>query len=97
MTRMGFGLSVAPKFMDVIVRWIKGDMRDVDNYVDDVRLPSSSTSEASDAFADLGLPMKPPEAMASSRVLGLQLWRSPTGQIIWRKRDDCDIELQARS
>ena len=36
MTRMGFGMNIAPKFMDIIVRWVTREFPEVDNYVDDV-------------------------------------------------------------
>ena len=35
MTRMGFGLNVAPKIMDMVVKWVTNDLPGVDNYVDD--------------------------------------------------------------
>ena len=44
MTRMGFGLSVAPKLMNIIVRYVTRAMPDVDNYVDDVVVPEADNS-----------------------------------------------------
>ena len=41
MTRMGFGLSIAPKVMDAIIKYLTRDCADVDNYVDDLRVPSA--------------------------------------------------------
>ena len=32
MERMGFGLSVAPKFFDAVVKWTPRDFEGVDNY-----------------------------------------------------------------
>ena len=70
MTRMGFGLSVAPKFMDMIIRWVTKDMADhrVDNYVHDVRVPRTETQNAASAFAACGLPTKEPETMVTTSV-----------------------------
>ena len=39
MERMGFGLSIAPNFMDIIFKWVLRASADVDNYVDDVYVP----------------------------------------------------------
>ena len=39
MTRMGFGMNIAPKFMDIIVRWVTHEFPEVHNYVDDVMTP----------------------------------------------------------
>ena len=39
MTRMGFGLSVAPKQMDIVVKCVTRNMPDVDNNVDDLMVP----------------------------------------------------------
>ena len=60
MTWMGFGLSVAPKFMDMIIRWVTKDLADVNNYADDVRVPRTETQNAALAFAAHGLPTKDP-------------------------------------
>lgn len=71
MIRMGFGLSVVFKFMDVIIRWVIRVMSDVDNYVDDVRV---SLVVASGVFAEFyfnGLFTKLSEFMVEVRVLGL--------------------------
>ena len=38
-TRMGFGLSVAPKQMDIVVKCVTRNMPDVDNNVDDLMVP----------------------------------------------------------
>ena len=39
MERMGFGLAVAPKFMDIIIKWVLRKFDKVDNYIDDVLSP----------------------------------------------------------
>ena len=41
MTRMAFGMSVAPKMMDVIVKYVMREHNDVDNYVDDLVVPKA--------------------------------------------------------
>ena len=57
MTRMGFRLSVATKFVDIIVRWVTHILPAVDNYVDDVMIPCqwcrrSCRTHAGVQFAD---------------------------------------------
>ena len=45
MERMGFGLAVAPKVMDAIIKWVIRGFTDVDNYVDDLRVPEQIEEE----------------------------------------------------
>ena len=88
MTRMGFGLNVAPKFMDMIVRWTTHPFRGVDNYIDDLRVPAALSERVAARLAQYGLISKPEEAMSTSRVLGLQLSIPlDDGQVMWRRRD----------
>ncbi|XP_065177095.1 uncharacterized protein LOC135806835 [Sycon ciliatum] len=87
MTRMGFGLNIAPKFMDIIVRWVTREFDDVDNYIDDVRVPVALTETVTARLASYGLETKPAEPMPTSRVLGLQLSTPPDGRTEWRRRD----------
>ena len=54
MTRMGFGLSIAPKFMDIIVRWLTQEFAGVDNYIDDLLTPSAVTIQVSEKLEKFG-------------------------------------------
>ena len=92
MTWMGFGLSVAPKFMDVIIRYVTRDEEDVDNYVDDLRVPEEKVVNVIELLARYGLPTKPAEEMSSARVLGLQLSENDSGTV-WSRRSGVSIEL----
>ena len=92
MTRMGFGLSIAPKFMNMIVRWITRGMPAVDNYVDDLKAPRKDCPDVASKLAEHGLPTKPAEPFAESRVLGLQLSKDEE-TVMWRRRDRADLEL----
>ena len=92
MTRMGFGLSVAPKFMDTIIRYVTRDMAKVDNYVDDLMVPKKQSAEVVQLLMSYGLPTKPAEKMSSARVLGLQLTEDENG-IKWSRRADASVDL----
>ncbi|XP_065176529.1 uncharacterized protein LOC135806289 [Sycon ciliatum] len=88
MERMGFGLSIAPKFMDIIVKWVLRAYADVDNCVDDLYVPKPRLRAVTDQLSQYGLPTKPAEPVVSARVLGLQLSESADGQVRWKRRGD---------
>jgi len=96
MERMGFGLAIAPKFMDVIVKWILRDIIEADNYVDDLFVPKDRQLEAEAKLAEYGLHTKPAEALDSARVLGLQLNSEADASTTWRRREQ-DLTLPASS
>ena len=93
MSRMGFGLSVAPKFMDIIIQWILQVFPQADNYVDDIRVPRSESDAVAARLLEYGLPTKPAELMASARVLGLQLEPSGDKGTRWFRRSGINLEL----
>ena len=94
MERMGFGLSVAPKILDAIVKWVVRNFEGVDNYVDDLRVPDELLEPVARELAKYGLDTKPAEKFTEARVLGLQL-EQRTGETCWRRRDGCDMKLPA--
>ena len=87
MTRMGFGLSIAPKVMDMIVKCVTNDLPEVDNYVDDLMVPRSQQQFVTERLALYGLPTKPAEPLSVARVLGLQLKELPDGSAAWSRRE----------
>ncbi|XP_065185766.1 uncharacterized protein LOC135816500 [Sycon ciliatum] len=91
MTRMGFGLAIAPKFMHLVIQWITRHRPEVDNYVDDIRAPAEVTQCVADELAAYGLPTKPAEPMEESRVLGMQLKANADGAMGWSRRE-IDLE-----
>ena len=93
MTRMGFGMNIAPKFMDIIVRWVTREFPEVDNYVDDVMTPLCDADAVAAKMLEFGLPTKSIEQFAISRVLGLQLKTIGDGQVQWSRRSDIDLKL----
>ena len=97
MERMGFGLSVAPKAMDMIVKFVTCDIASVDNYVDDLYVPEEVIGQVQERLKEFGLPTKPAEVAASSRVLGLQLGTKDDGTVTWRRRDGIDLQVPANA
>jgi len=93
LARMGFGLSVAPKAMDLIVKWVTRDIPAVDNYVDDLYVPDSRTSDVTAKMSDYGLPTKPAAPVTGTRVLGLEVRKGLNGSASWKRRDGVDLAL----
>ena len=86
MTRVGFGMNIAPKFMDIIIRYVTRGYPEVDNYVDDLRIPTQLVDPVTAALHRFGLPTKPAEHLPNARVLGLQLSTSDD-RVMWHRRD----------
>ena len=93
MERMGFGLSIAPKYMDMIVSWVLRDFPGSDNYVDDIFTPRHDADRVKSALQAYGFPTKPAEDVPSSRILGLQLSRDNSGEVHWQRREGVDLNL----
>ena len=93
MERMAFGLSIAPKFLDIIVKWVLRDVVDADNYVDDIHVPRDRAAEVSSQLAAFGFETKPAEPLPDARVLGLQLHSSATGEVLWTRRQGVDLSV----
>ena len=91
--RMGFGLSVAPKAMDLIVKWATRDLAGVDNYVDDLYVPEQLVDRTKSRLLEYGLPTKPAEPAVSARVLGLQLQADDEGSVSWTRREGVSLQL----
>ena len=92
MTRMGFGLSIAPKVMDAIIKYVTRGCADVDNYVDDLRVPSAQVNHEVAQMSHFGLETKPAEQLSTARVLGLQLYREDD-KLYWDRCDDVQLHV----
>ena len=90
MERMGFGLSIAPKVMDVIVKFVTSSYPGVYNYVDDLLVPTDVAEEVKEELTSYGLPTKPAEPLEEARVLGLQV-ESENGEQKWSRRDGMSL------
>eukprot|EP00117_Sycon_ciliatum_P033147 scpid74252/ scgid25568/ len=91
-TRMAFGLAIAPKFMDIIVQWILRHHSNVDNYIDDILTPQVEADDVATDLRRYGLDTKPSEPLPSARVLGLQI-SSSSGRLQWSRRSGVDLAV----
>eukprot|EP00117_Sycon_ciliatum_P016048 scpid17635/ scgid15645/ Gag-Pol polyprotein; Matrix protein p10; p20; Capsid protein p25; Nucleocapsid protein p14; Protease p15; Reverse transcriptase/ribonuclease H p90; Integrase p46 len=93
MTRMGFGLNIAPKIMTAIVQWVTRSFPAVDSYIDDIRSPNACSDAVAAKLLEYGLPTKPAEPLVATRVLGLQLHQDDDGSTYWSRRPGLDVSL----
>ena len=101
LTRLGFGLSVAPLVMRKVLGMALSRDPKVDSatspYVDDILVNEDivTAAEVKGHLEGLGLVCKPPEDVSKgARVLGLRVWGEQQG-LFW-KRDDQDLELPSK-
>ena len=93
LTRLGFGLNVAPKIMSTILRRVlslREDIREAtDNYIDDVIVDTSRVSIETvvSHLSRYGLEVKEPENFDRARVLGLQIGLAGKRRI-WSRGND---------
>ena len=97
LTRLGFGISVAPLAMRKVLAMALSRDPQVDSatspYVDDILVNEDVISAVmvKDHLETLGLVCKPPEKVAEgARVLGIRVWGEQRG-LFW-KRDGEDIQ-----
>jgi hypothetical protein len=108
LTRMGFGLNIAPTIMTEIVRWIlNSDTRmreNTDSYIDDIYVNESfiSVEEVEKVFNNFGLICKKPENLSQAnevRVLGMKVFKDQH-VVRWKRdnqvRDELDVESISR-
>ena len=92
LTRLGFGLNVAPKIMTTIVRKVLSINDKIesatDSYIDDIviNLERISSEDVVKQLNFYGLETKEPERLGSCRVLGVKTYRK--GNSIHWKRDN---------
>ena len=90
LTRLGFGLSSAPRIMSEILRTVLSldskIQQGTNHYIDDVIVNEDivSAEEVIDHLRKYGLESKLPQPLESSKVLGLQL-RESDGCLMWNR------------
>lgn len=90
LTRLGFGLSVAPKIMTAVVRHVLSACPRVsegtDSFVDDIIVDQSKVSvdEVRRHLQDFGLECKGPVPLEDARVLGLRV-RRDGADYVWER------------
>ena len=96
LTRLGFGLSVAPKIMSAIVNHVlKSDSNigeGTDFYIDDIIVDNSkiSNEEVLALLSKFGLEAKEPEPIDGGRILGLRVRKSDAGILTWTRDNKID-------
>ena len=97
LTRLGFGLSCAPRIMTRILREVLAAderiQRATDHYIDDV-IVMDDVVPASEVMAHLkrcGLESKSPESLDGGRVLGLKLDKNNSGVLVFRRGNEVPV------
>ena len=91
LTRLGFGLSSAPKIMTSILRKVlsleETIRRGTDSYLDDILVNNDivDTDKVADHLLRFGLRAKPAESIEKSKVLGLKMKRMQDGHLSWER------------
>ena len=92
LTRLGFGLNVAPMIMKAVVRAVLAQDPDIERavlpYVDDLLVDEDvvSADRVVQHFARFGLQCKPPQRAADgARMLGLRVRRESGGTLRWTR------------
>ena len=94
LTRLGFGLSSAPRIMSRILKTVLGRSEKIRNatssYIDDILVNEScvSASELTEYLAQFGLVAKPAEPLDGGAALGLKLRRDVTGELVFYRGND---------
>ena len=87
LTRLGFGLSCAPRIMSEILSKVLAQSEPVklgtDHFMDDIMVQESivTAEEVAAHLQQYGLETKPPESLDGGRVLGLELARDSRGAL----------------
>jgi transposase InsO family protein len=94
LTRLGFGLNIAPKVLRVVLNAIlpQGTFPELDIYIDDNFLPTEAAVSLTAALKENGMECKDPELVSEARVLGLQNHADGT----WSRRTELPL-LEAES
>lgn len=94
LTRLGFGLNVAPKIMAAILKTVlkKGSRTKeaTDSYIDDIMVDVTkiSTQEVVEHLKGFGLAAKSPESLDGGAALGLKLMKNKMGALMFRRGNE---------
>lgn len=97
LTRLGFGLNVAPKIMTQILKKVLSldseVERGTDNYIDDIIVNESivSSERVQEHLSQYGLVAKPTEKIDGGRVLGLRVERKDN-TLCWKRDNTIGLE-----
>lgn len=106
LTRLGFGLSSAPRIMTKILKTVLGQEAEVkrgtSSFIDDIMVNTSvvPADKVILHLKDRGLEAKAPEALEGGAALGLKLSRSADGELIYERANaipEVDEELTRKA
>ena len=93
LTRLGFGLSSAPKIMTAVLKTVltKDDVvkRATSSYIDDILVEEAKvTAEKVKDINTYGLTTKPSESLENGMALGLKLWLNKAGKLMFGRGNE---------
>lgn len=97
MTRMGFGLSVAPKVMSRIISNVLALQPELDqatdHYIDDIWVDGNKVhvADVKTHLEEYGLITKDPVSLNDARVLGLRVSRNAQGVKVWKRDSELPV------
>ena len=97
LTRLGFGLSSAPKIMTAVLRAVLKKDGEVEkatsSYIDDILVEEVGVSaeNVKDHVGMYGLIAKPPEPLENGAALGLRLQRSKAGKLVFSRGNEVPV------
>lgn len=104
LTRLGFGLNVAPKIMSCILKFVLAANKEICNatssYIDDIMVDVTtiSSQDVVSQLAGYGLEAKDPEKLDEGAVLGLRLRKDRNGDLMFSRANEIPAveQLDAR-
>ena len=103
LTRLGFGLSSAPRMMSKILKTVLSKSQLIgeatSSYIDDVFVDTSKVSpeEVVDWLRKYGLIAKAPESLDGSSALGLRLRKNKRGELMFSRGNDVPRSCESLS
>ena len=97
LTRLGFGLSSAPRIMTKILKEVLGQEQNVraatNSYVDDILVDETilTAHEVVVHLRKFGLATKTPESLEGGTALGLRLERSRGGELFFKRGNEVPV------
>ena len=94
LTRLGFGLSSAPRIMSKILKTVLASSSDIEgatsSYIDDILVNTSKVSAEHlvKHLSKYGLKTKPPEKLAGGSALGLKLIEDEDEKLVFRRGNE---------
>ena len=97
LTRLGFGLSAAPRIMTRILKTVLSKSERIDAatspYIDDILVDESQVSaeELTKHLGEFGLVAKPPEPLDGGAALGLKIQRNKAGELMFSRGNELPV------